>query len=44
MIDEQVTLIQFLTANHYAIDTSLTKLLLKNPVQPSTQLMFMITY
>lgn len=44
MVDEQVTLIQFLTTNHYKIDTSLTKLILKNPVQPTNQLMFMITY
>ncbi len=44
MVDEQVTLIQFLTANQYTIDTSLTKLILKNPVQPTNQLMFMITY
>jgi len=43
-VDQQPRLLTFLMQNNYTIDTNITKLMMKNPVQSQDRLMFMITY
>tara|TARA_Y100000389_G_C17461454_1_gene522045 strand:- start:275 stop:634 length:360 start_codon:yes stop_codon:yes gene_type:complete len=43
-VEEQPILLTFLIQNNYTIDTNITKLMMKNPVQPIDNLMFIITY
>jgi len=43
-VEEQPILLTFLTNNNYIINTDITKLMMKNPVKPIDNLMFIITY
>ena len=43
-VEEQPILLTFLTNNNYIINTDITKLMMKNPIKPIDNLMFIITY